>query len=973
MADRKEIATNRLLRLLREAEENEAAGKVGEVDERVALEEKVMEKSMRSSGPSQDEDLDLAPEDAEEKESEDFDPADTGDDDISEDLLNYIFEEPSEEDRPDDSVDQEPAERAEEGDTDDSEDIDTHADDQDWGSDFEFEDDTVEDEELRIDPGEKPEEHDLNDTGESPDFDLELNEDSLREEADHTEMESLDFDFEDFDSGEDAADDFTGGLGNTEEGDEEEVETEVVAGTTGDTQPDTPEEDDSVGIDEDEYKIADEPEGTSDRGSAGGDNGFTRSFDKDQESVGQAEDVEEYEDFQIEESEKDSDEVEIPEERPARPDEFDDEIQGGDDVTDVDESGLKEPIEKTRSVKSSLKTFEKMLGISKSLSGRGKQETADSAGESDTIYGKFLRILHKYEIPANLKKWLDLPDLRQVTSLLPIQQSCVGVDISENALKYVRITKGRVPTVDEYRFEPFTADLIENPAKRKQHIEQVLDEVLTGDGILQSYVHTTVISSQISIRNLTLPKVSKSELNTAVQWASKKSLPMEINDAVVDYRVVGEVQESGVTKNDVLVVAALEKDIESQIKFWESFDLIPNKISLPPIAAWNAYRHLSPHTDSDTVMVIELGANSSFICIIKNRDLRFVRMIGVADQDFTDALTGNISTGESRTKITREMAIELKTQYGIPKPEASGTVKEGISCAQLTSRLRVPVERLAKEIHRSYSYYRKEISNGTVNKILLSGDAARIKNLNYYLGEELRNTSGMELPVETLNPAENIQFGDTVETPEHFLEIAPAFSVPLGLATDQSSLLNMLPTRFKNLPKFAIAKLATLFLGVIMVFSMITMSAVTNSKIENHREQLQLLQQQYSQIDPQQKAFVAAMDRKEELVQLLNQLKKEIQFSSIDEKPLKTFSEIIPSNFGIEYLDIKMSEDNSTLHFNLSGNIYSKVTSTDIDLIKFVQKLESTGYFTNIEIKKTKKFSDPAQPGMFFEMTFSTG
>ena len=50
MADRKEIATNRLLRLLREAEENEAAGKVGEVDERVALEEKVMEKSMRSSG-----------------------------------------------------------------------------------------------------------------------------------------------------------------------------------------------------------------------------------------------------------------------------------------------------------------------------------------------------------------------------------------------------------------------------------------------------------------------------------------------------------------------------------------------------------------------------------------------------------------------------------------------------------------------------------------------------------------------------------------------------------------------------------------------------------------------------------------------------------------------------------------------------------------------------------------------------------
>ena len=992
MGDRKEIATNRLLNLLREAEEKESAEQ--EKKETLASGDESNGKGENQTEPVTaeqqethlDDEVDLPPEEVEE-DVEITTPAEESDEEeISPDLLNYIFSEPSEVDKvqvhdesepagEDDEIDMEALDALETAST--EEDLDSSDDMEDAEEDMVVTFETDNDESSEPLPLEDTQES----AGKEIDFgEFNLDEESIRESVEDDRVESLDIDFEDF-------------ISPPEEEEQSPLEPEEVKDTDVDS-PEPPEEELDFDLDSYEFESTSEEEAATE--SVPGDDvaepdqseeeavkepAEPDKSDETAETVSETATEEMTEktdsgDADRPESEEGDAEFSLEEEFVAdedfepspgeEPDNFG--VQVEEDEEDV---GQEQPVLTDAPMGAeSDKNVEAEVSVSTETSSQVKKATEPEQKKS--WFGTALEKVKESGALDKIKTLLDLSDLRHITTLLPIQKTSIGIDISESSLKYIKITKGKVPTVNEYRYETFPASMIENPLERKQYVENVLSEVLNEDNLLQSFIHTTVISSEVSIQNISLPKVSKSELKTAVEWQSKKSLPINVDDAAIAYKIVGETEQSGVTKNDVLVVAALEKDIESQIRFWENFHLIPNKISLHPIATWNAYRTFAPKTDAETVMVVELGANSSFICVINKRNLRFVRKIGIADRDFTDALAGNISTGDGRVYVDLDMANRLKETYGFPKKDTQGNTDEGISFSQIASRMRVPLERLAKEIQRSYSYYQKEIADGKVSKIYLTGDVARIRNICDYLEEELRNTGGMDLFLDTFNPAEYVKLSGEIEADEEFKKSGPAFSVPLGLATDQSSLLNLLPGRLRDIPKFALAKVATLAVTAILVFSIGMTSLVTNMKISGSQARLDALQQQYSQVDPQRKAFLDAMEHKKRLEASLEQLKKQIQFASIDAKPLQTLSNVIPANFGVEHLDVKLGPNSNSLYFALSGNIYDRVTMTDIELIKFIQQLESTGYFNDITIDKTKKIDDPVQPGMYFELKFRT-
>ena len=62
------------------------------------------------------------------------------------------------------------------------------------------------------------------------------------------------------------------------------------------------------------------------------------------------------------------------------------------------------------------------------------------------------------------------------------------------------------------------------------------------------------------------------------------------------------------------------------------------------------------------------------------------------------------------------------------------------------------LERLAAEIGRSLDYYRSQFNEERIDRILLTGGGANLKNIVSYLANELR------LPVEHFNPLEKDSF-----------------------------------------------------------------------------------------------------------------------------------------------------------------------------------------------------------------------
>ena len=62
------------------------------------------------------------------------------------------------------------------------------------------------------------------------------------------------------------------------------------------------------------------------------------------------------------------------------------------------------------------------------------------------------------------------------------------------------------------------------------------------------------------------------------------------------------------------------------------------------------------------------------------------------------------------------------------------------------------LEKLVAEIGRSLDYYRSQFNEEQIDRVLLTGGGANLKNIVSYLGNELR------LPVEHFNPLGKILF-----------------------------------------------------------------------------------------------------------------------------------------------------------------------------------------------------------------------
>jgi len=82
-----------------------------------------------------------------------------------------------------------------------------------------------------------------------------------------------------------------------------------------------------------------------------------------------------------------------------------------------------------------------------------------------------------------------------------------------------------------------------------------------------------------------------------------------------------------------------------------------------------------------------------------------------------------------------------------------------------------PVARdLVAEIHRSIDFYISQNPDRSINRVLITGGSANLRNLDKYLSQEIK------MPVEIFNPLKNVSGGETV--PENF---ATHLSIAVGL------------------------------------------------------------------------------------------------------------------------------------------------------------------------------------------------
>ncbi len=332
-------------------------------------------------------------------------------------------------------------------------------------------------------------------------------------------------------------------------------------------------------------------------------------------------------------------------------------------------------------------------------------------------------------------------------------KTCVGLDIGTSSVKLVRI----VNSVGSHEIDSYAIEAI-----KQNEVKEAVSKALEKAKISSKLVNTSVSGQGVIIRYVLLPKMPLADIKSSISLEADKYFPFPIDDVNMDCFILEE--RPAENKLFVLVVAAKKDLIEQRIALLSSLDLEPEIICTDSIAVANIFHVLagkekssvapSAPDKSQAIAVLNIGATSSNLNIIKDNLPRFTRDIFMGGNDFTKRITNTCS-------LDLKSAEELKIN---PKDQKEKILQ---ACESVLGSL-------VAEIRLSFDYFESE-NNIPVSLLYLSGGGACLSGLEEILTQNLSIEAKPWQPISGLSV-------NSMLSQEDLINHANKLSVAIGTA-----------------------------------------------------------------------------------------------------------------------------------------------------------------------------------------------
>jgi Tfp pilus assembly PilM family ATPase len=320
----------------------------------------------------------------------------------------------------------------------------------------------------------------------------------------------------------------------------------------------------------------------------------------------------------------------------------------------------------------------------------------------------------------------------------------LGIDIGTVSVKYVKVSNGSAVSSGDYPYKGSFDDL-----------EMILGDIKVKEGN-DVEVAVGISSQDIIKKTFTIPILPKKEQKDVLNWSTTKILTTPLDDMIYEHLMLGEIDEKGVNKDEVLFVGAPKHYINSLLSVFERVGF--SDIGLITDIAFAYINAIGENGDASTA-VVDVGGRRTGLYIANAKRLMFAREILTASESFSDALM-------SGPGLSYDQAEQYKRERGFDE--------------ELTEILRLPFERLEGEILRTLSVYNQRYPDKPVSKVFIAGRGSKIPKFLERMKESL---------VEEVASLENV--------PDIEAEYIPAYA----LAVSRTGLPNLLPERLLQMGK----------------------------------------------------------------------------------------------------------------------------------------------------------------------------
>jgi len=403
----------------------------------------------------------------------------------------------------------------------------------------------------------------------------------------------------------------------------------------------------------------------------------------------------------------------------------------------------------------------------------------------------------------------------------------LGIDVGNSYIKIVEIDPGAknalsrcfsVPT-------PFT----DSSGGRMIDHEKLKEEIfkkIPAKNIKEFTIAISHLSLAPVVMTLVLPRMGKKDLGiAAINEAKRKMIPAPSPSSTFETVFLGEVTESKVVKNEVLIVKEEKRAIDSTLTFLSPFGVEPSLISSTYVS-YGKLLSKSNHLKDKEVAFIDIGHNNMSISIFKGKNVIFNRGVVFGCKDIITGLASGLEkTYDEAEKILFDIGIpdikfDSKNRVAIAEEimRQKYEAKEGMEVPQEAYLLEIRMllepylERITQEVRRTFIYFKERFATRQIESIFFLGGGSLVKNLVLMIGKKFSPFPKVIDPFEVLSIATN----DIVED-----EMKPFFSGALSLAISASLKpeysVNFLPIELRQKEEAAVKR--SIFVAVVVLTS----------------------------------------------------------------------------------------------------------------------------------------------------------
>lgn len=340
-----------------------------------------------------------------------------------------------------------------------------------------------------------------------------------------------------------------------------------------------------------------------------------------------------------------------------------------------------------------------------------------------------------------------------------LEMRSMGLSISERSIhvvEFVRKSHGLV--LGRYGTKKIPPGSIkEGYVNDKNAIIDVLKSLQKELSI--EFVNVSLPEEKTYLFNTEFPKENSGDFRQAIEFRLEENAPVSPSEAVFDYSIIDNSQDSENIKVSVAVVPA--KVVDTYLEIVKSAGLKPVSFGIKAAAVGRA---VVPSGNDGTFMVVDIGSTGTSLSVISKGVAQFSLTVPIGGEDLNNDLAKAFS-------IDLEAAKKMKEEKAFTKNKDNGEIFQAL--VNTFSSIKDEVNKLI--IYWNTHHVSDGTNKNNIEKIILSGKNTAIDGFDDYL------SSSVKMEVEIANVWQNAFTYDSHVPAINYLDSLD-FASAIGLA-----------------------------------------------------------------------------------------------------------------------------------------------------------------------------------------------